>query len=89
MSLNLQHYSESTIGIDRVLAYSYWNTNGLGIVIVAREGHADDWAAYIGGIAGHHSEEEAIARACSDGAKLAPKQAARWFPQLPKERYRP
>ena len=87
--LGLQHYSPTAVGVDRVLSYSYWNSNGLGIVIVAREGYVDDWAAYIGGLAGYHTEEEAIARACSDGAKLSREQATRWFPQLPAGAYRP
>ena len=92
MSLDLPHYSadpEVGVGIDRVLAYSYWNINGTGTVILAREGYADDWAAYIGALAGPHTEQEAIAHIAAHGAKLAPEQAARWFPKLPKEAYRP
>lgn len=88
MTLGLKHYSQEAIGVDRVLAYTYWNTNGIGVVILAREGYADDWAAYIGGIAGRRSEEEAIAAVYSDGAKLSADAAHRWFPQLPKEAYR-
>lgn len=92
MALGLQHYaidSEVGVGIDRVLSYSYWNINGSGIVILAREGYADDWAAYIGALHGYHTEQEAIAHAASQGAKLSRDQATRWFPQLPKEAYRP
>ena len=92
MTLGLQHYStdpETGVGIDRVLAYSYWNTDGVGIVILAREGYADDWAAYIGALPGHHTEQEAIAHAAARGAKLSRAQAELWFPHLPAEAYRP
>ena len=86
--LGLPHYPSEAVGIDRVLEYNYWNTNGVGIVIVALEGHVSDWAAYIGAISGYHTEEEAIAWTARHGAKLASVQAARWFPGLPAEAYR-
>ena len=92
MTLGLPTYSpdpEVGVGIPRVLAYSYWNVNGCGIVIIAREGYADDWAAYIGALPGHHTEQEAIAHVAASGAKLSRVQAARWFPHLPTEAYRP
>jgi len=92
VSLGLQHYSadpELGVGIERVLAYTYWNVGGVGIVIMAREGFADDWAAYIGALPGHATEAEAIAHTAAHGAKLVPEQAQRWFPKLPKEAYRP
>lgn len=87
MSLELRHYSKKAVGIDRVLAYNYWNANGHGIVILAREGYADDWAAYIGA-AGPEREEDAIAEVASQGAKLSRSQAGRWFPYLPLDAYR-
>ena len=92
MTLGLQHYSTDPIvgvGIDRVLAYSYWNTGGCGVVILAREGYADDWAAYIGALPGHYTEQEAIAHTAAHGAKLSAAQAERWFSHLPAEAYRP
>lgn len=85
--LGLPHYSKEALGIDRILAYNYWNTNGQGIVILAIEGHANDWAAYIGA-AGPWSEEEAVGTVAREGAKLSRDQAHRWFPQLPIEAYR-
>ena len=91
MTLGLPTYSpdpEIGVGIDRVLAYTYWNVAGCGIVIMAREGFADDWAAYIGALPGHYTEQEAIAHTAAHGAKLVPEQAARWFPKLPAEAYR-
>ena len=92
MTLGIPTYSADPIvgvGIDRVLAYTYWNVNGCGIVILAREGYTDDWAAYIGALAGHYTKAEAIAWTAIHGAKLTPEQAQRWFPKLPAEAYRP
>ena len=86
--LGLRHYHVPPT--DRVLAYTYWNIAGAGIVILAREGRADDWGAYIGAICGHlHTEEQAIAHVAAHGAKLSKEQALRWFPHLPAEAYRP
>ena len=84
----MQTYPKEVVGIDRVLAYNYWNTNGVGIVIVAREGHADDWAAYIGALPNRDTEREVIEWTAHYGAKLSRQQASRWFPQLPAEKYR-
>ena len=92
MTLRLQHYSTDPhegVGIDRVLAYNYWNVDGVGIVILAREGYADDWAAYIGALPGGRSEQDATYFTAAHGAKLSPEQAARWFPNLPASAYRP
>lgn len=83
------HYPEEVLGISRVLSYSYWNQNGLGIIIVAIEGYADDWAAYIGAANWKGaSEEESIRYVCERGCKLSRNKAAAWFPNLPIERYR-
>ena len=82
MTLGLPTYSADPqlgVGIDRVLAYTYWNVDGTGIVILAREGYADDWAAYIAALPGGRSEQ----------AKLVAEEAQRWFPKLPQEAYRP
>ena len=92
MSLNLMHYPADPdvgVGIDRVLAYNYWNVDGVGIVLLAREGRADDWAAYIGALPGHRTEQDAIALTAAYGATLSREQATRWFPKLPAKAYRP
>ena len=84
MSLGLPYYR---VG-DRVIGESYFNSNGVGIAIVAQEGGADDWAAYIGADNGW-SENDCVEWTCRHGAKLSREQAARWFPNLPAEAYRP
>jgi len=71
----------------RVLSYNYWNANGIGICIIAVEGHVADWAAYIGGDDGQRTEE-CVAWTKRFGCKLSRKQANRWFPELPIEAYR-
>jgi len=87
-SLGLRHFHVPPT--DRVLDYTYWNANGVGVVILAREGYADDWGAYIGAIcAVRHTEEEAIAHVAAHGSKLSTEMATRWFPHLPAEAYRP
>mgnify|MGYP000105572204 CR=1 FL=1 len=82
------HYPEEVLGINRVLSYSYWNQSGIGIVIVAIEGYADDWAAYIGAGTAGISEEETVRYICRKGCKLSRRKAAAWFPQFPIKRYR-
>ncbi|KKM89732.1 hypothetical protein LCGC14_1245640 [marine sediment metagenome] len=71
----------------RVLNYSYWNANGVGIAIVAVEGGAADWAAYIGGDDGQRTED-CVAWTIRRGCKLSRQQAHRWFPDIPIEAYR-
>ena len=87
-ALGLKHYHvPPTTG---VLDYTYWNADGIGVVILAREGLADDWGAYIGATCiERHTEEEAIAHVVSYGSKLNKDMATRWFPHLPAEAYRP
>ena len=86
--LGLKHYHVPPT--DRVLAYTYWNANGAGVVILAREGFAEDWGAYIGATcAERHTEEEAIAHVAAHGSKLSKEMATRWFPHLPAGAYRP
>ena len=76
-------------GVDhlRVLSYSYWNANGKGMCIAAVEGHAADWAAYIGADDGQRTEE-CVEWTIRFGCKLSRQQAHCWFPQLPIEAYR-
>lgn len=85
-TLGLPHYDRLGAG-PGVLDYNYWNANGIGICIVAKEGAVADWAAYIGADDGQH-EEECVAWTVRLGCKLSRTQAHRWFPGLPIERYR-
>ncbi len=70
-----------------ILNYSYWNANGVGISIVAVEGGAADWAAYIGADDGQRTED-CVAWTIRRGCKLSRQQAHRWFPDLPIGAYR-
>ncbi|KKK53690.1 hypothetical protein LCGC14_3092250 [marine sediment metagenome] len=88
-SLGLPHYSKEDFGIDGILNYSYWNTGGMAMAIVAKEGDVADWAAYIGATQSKgQSEEDTVRWVCRKGAKLSRDQAHRWFPKLPIEAYR-
>lgn len=71
----------------RVLDYNYWNANGVGVCIVAKEGEVADWAAYIGADGGWRTEE-CVEWTIRHGCKLSRNQAHRWFPNLPIEAYR-
>ena len=71
----------------RVLNYNYWNANGRAMCIAAVEGHAADWAAYIGADGGWRTEE-CVEWTIRKGCKLSRDQANRWFPELPIEAYR-
>ena len=86
-SLGLPHYNKEAYGVSGILSYNYWNANGKGICIVAVEGGAADWAAYIGADDGW-KEAECVEWTCRHGCKLSRDQAHRWFPQLPIEAYR-
>lgn len=88
--LGLPQYSALKYGIGGILNYSYWNCNSNATAIVAIEGGAADWAAYIGATEsrGSTSMEETVRWVCRKGAKLSREQAHRWFPQLPIEAYR-
>jgi len=89
VGLGLPHYNEDVYGIGGILNYSYWNTNGVAMCIVAKEGGAADWAAYVGATnAANNSEEDTVQWVCRNGAKLSRKQANRWFSELPIEAYR-
>jgi len=88
-SLGLPHLSPKAFGVDGILNYSYWNTNGVAMVIVAKEGAVADWVAYIGATnSAHNSAEDTVRWVCQRGAKLSRDQAHRWFPDLPIEAYR-
>ncbi|KKL23037.1 hypothetical protein LCGC14_2429450 [marine sediment metagenome] len=88
-SLGLPHYNKEDFGIDGILNYSYWNTNGMATAIVAKEGEVADWAAYIGATQSQgQSEEDTVRWVCRKGAKLSRDQAHRWFHKLPIEAYR-
>lgn len=78
------------VGTERILDYTYWNSDGCGVVILAREGRVADWGAYIGALPlSRHTEEQAIRHVAANGIKLSKEQAIRWFPHLPSEAYRP
>ena len=64
----------------------YWNGNGKGICIVAKEGAVKDWAAYIFADDGW-SEEDLIVETIKLGTKLLEKEARAFFPNI-KLRYR-
>ncbi|KKL86776.1 hypothetical protein LCGC14_1941320 [marine sediment metagenome] len=83
-----KHYpARLTNGVEGVLAYNYWNANGKGVCIVAKEGGIEDWAAYIGADDGMR-EAECVEWTCRRGCKLSREQAHRWFPELPIGAYR-
>ena len=69
--------------MNRIIQSRYWNTNGIGIAIVAVRGHADDIAAYIGAsIPGAQRQEIAEEDAASTGAKLTHAEALQLLPTL-------
>ena len=66
-----------------VVAYRYWNTNGVPVAIVAIEGGVGDVAAYIGGDPNPDASEEAtLRRVRFYGAKLSQDEALRFLPKL-------
>lgn len=59
----------------------YWNTNGMQIAIVAVVSPSGfDWSAYIGATKGARREEETVAWAVENGAKISRKLAEFLFP---------
>jgi hypothetical protein len=58
------------------------------VLVVARKGRVNDWAAYIGAVPGqnHDREEEEVAR---HGRKLLREEAMVFFPQFDPAKYRP
>ena len=61
----------------------YWNGNGKGICIVAKEGAVGDWAAYIFADDGW-SEENLIVETIKRGMKLLEREARAFFPLINK-----
>ena len=59
----------------------YWNTNGVGICIVAVITRGVDWAAYIGGDEGY-SEQACLEWTAEYGAKLSAQDAKHFFPNI-------
>lgn len=61
---------------NRVFKYKYWNTNGIGIAIVAVKGTNNDVGAYIGASeAGAQSSDAAISWTIHMGSKLYREEA--------------
>jgi len=75
--------------MDTILASKYWNSNGFAVAIVAVQGGARDWAAYIGGTDRTEHEMDAIEDAMRHGSKLSRTEAVALFPQLNPKTYRP
>lgn len=68
---------------DRILQRKYWNTNGIGIAVVAVLGSNNDIAAYIGASEeGAHHHEAAEEWAMRFGAKLYREEALGMLPNL-------
>ena len=66
-----------------ILAYRYWNSNGVPVAIVAVEGSIEDMGAYIGGDPKPDASEEAtIKYVLGYGAKLSREDAFRFLPLL-------
>ena len=65
-----------------IIAHHYWNSNGHAVVIVAIEGHDNDWAAYIGGSDFTQHEQDAVLDVARNGSKLSREMATKLFPQI-------
>ena len=70
-----------TVGQKLNIEGRYWNTNGVGICIVAVITEDIDWAAYIGADAGWE-EEACIKWASAYGAKLSAQDGKHFFPDI-------
>ena len=69
--------------MEKIYHSKYWNTNGIGIAIVAVRGGNNDIAAYIGASeAGAERQEEAEGWAKRFGAKLGKEEAFGMLPHL-------
>lgn len=67
----------------QIIASRYWNTNGIGISIVAITGYANYVTAYIGACPeGAQHEDTAHNWAARHGAKLCQEEALRMLPVL-------
>lgn len=63
--------------------YRYWNANGFTICIVAKEGLAKDWAAYIGATATiRYLEQETVSFVERNGCKIERGLAEFLFPDF-------
>ena len=69
--------------MDRIIQSRYWNTNGIGIAIVAVTGGNNDVAAYIGASSdGAEREQAALDWTIKFGAKLQRVEAYGMLPGL-------
>ena len=59
----------------------YWNSNGVGIAIVASVTKSIDWAAYIGADDGY-SEDACLQWTARHGSKLSEEDARHLFPDI-------
>ncbi len=63
--------------------HKYWNANGFAVAIVCKEGHANDYAAYIGSTEGiTATEEQTIEFVKKHGCKLDANLTDFLFPQF-------
>ena len=65
-----------------ILGNRSWYANGMGVQIVAVEGAANDWAAYIGGVAYTDPEGAAMEWVGRHGCKLSEEEATFFFPHI-------
>lgn len=65
------------------MQHRYWNSNGMGMAIVAVEGAADDWAAYIGALPDPATEQLTVEWTRAYGCKLSEREALAFFPYFP------
>ena len=66
-----------------IIAYRYWNSNGVPVAIVAVEGDAHDVTAYIGGDSRPYArEEDTVQRVREYGAKFTREEAMWYLPEL-------
>lgn len=71
---------------DQVIQHKYWNVNGIGIAVVAKEGGVKDCAVYLGAsVRGAETEELAVEDAIRWGAKLSREEAYGMLPRLQQE----
>ena len=66
-----------------ITAYRYWNGNGFGIAVVAVEGGADDWAAYIGAQPDPATDQQTVLWTRRFGTKLTEEEARGLFGDHP------
>jgi len=64
-----------------------WKALDQRVIVVAIEGHANDWAAYIGAVAGKNHQEE-WKEVLAQGSKLSRELAEFLFPEFKDLQYR-